>query len=109
MAFDRITVGRHAIKIAKHLDARVIAVTSNPKKEHFIRSAGADEVLICPDLKFVRAVKSLTDSAGADAVIEVVGAKTLVESMHAVRNGGRLVVLGNVEGEAATSGRRILF
>lgn len=95
-------VGRHAIKIAKHLDARVIAVTSNPKKEHFIRVAGADETLVCPDLNFARSVKSLTDSAGADAVIEVVGATTLVESMRAVRNGGRVVVLGNVEGEAAT-------
>jgi acryloyl-coenzyme A reductase len=94
-------VGRHAIKIAKHLDVRVIAVTSNPKKEHFIRSAGADEVLVSPDLKFARAVKSLTDSAGSDVVIEVVGATTLVESMRAVRNGGRVVVLGNVEGEAA--------
>ncbi len=35
----------------------------------------------------------------ADLVVDVVGAPTLRESLHAVRPGGRVVVLGNVEGK----------
>lgn len=95
-------VGLHAIKVAKHLNARVIAITSDPKKEPLVEAAGADDVLASPDMKFARAVKSLTNSVGADVTIEVVGATTLVESIRAVRNGGKVVVLGNVEGKAAT-------
>jgi 2-desacetyl-2-hydroxyethyl bacteriochlorophyllide A dehydrogenase len=92
-------VGMHAVKIAKHLGARVIAVTSSPGKRPVLESVGADEVLIAPDLQFRSEVKSLTDGRGADVVIETVGAPTLNESIRAVRNGGRIVVLGNVEGK----------
>jgi acryloyl-coenzyme A reductase len=93
-------VGIHAVKIAKHLGTRVIAVTSSPGKRSILESVGADEVLIAPDLRFRSEVKSLTDGRGADVVIEIVGASTLNESIRAVRNGGRIVVLGNVDGRS---------
>lgn len=92
-------VGMHAVKIARHLGVRVIAVTSSSAKRSMLEAIGADDVLVSPDLQFRREVKSLTDGRGADAVIEIVGASTLNESIRAVRNGGRIVVLGNVEGK----------
>jgi D-arabinose 1-dehydrogenase-like Zn-dependent alcohol dehydrogenase len=94
-------IGLHAVPLARMLDARVIAVTSRPEQVTVLTEHGADEVIVAPDLAFARQVKELTDGVGADAVIEVVGAPTLGQSLHAVRTGGRVVVLGNVEGGLA--------
>ncbi|GAB3673751.1 alcohol dehydrogenase catalytic domain-containing protein [Salinisphaera aquimarina] len=91
-------VGIHALRLARLLGARVIAVTSRESSRAGLEAAGADEVVVAPDLEFARAVKKLTAGRGADAVIEIVGARTLSASIHAVRNGGRVVMLGNVEG-----------
>lgn len=92
-------VGVHAIKVAKHLGARVIAISSSPAKQPLLKAAGADEILVSPDLDFRRDVKSLTDGKGAHVAIEIVGAATLNESIRSIRNGGRIVVVGNVEGK----------
>ncbi len=94
-------VGIHALRLAKHLGARVIAVTSSESKRDGLVAAGADEVVIAGDLDFARDIKRLTGGRGADAVVEIVGARTLGASIHAVRNGGRVVMLGNVEGQPA--------
>jgi NADPH:quinone reductase-like Zn-dependent oxidoreductase len=94
-------VGIHALKLAKLLGAQVIGVTSSPSKELAIRNAGADEVVVSPDLKFARRIKTITGGRGVDAVIDVVGGPTLQQSMHAVRDGGRVVIVGNVEGGTA--------
>lgn len=92
-------VGLHAIKVAKHLGARVIAISSSPAKRPLLEAVGADEVLVSADLDFRRDVKSLTEGKGAHAAIEIVGAATLNESIRSVRNGGRIVIVGNVEGK----------
>lgn len=94
-------VGLHAIKLAKHFGARVIAVTSSASKEDMLRKAGADEMIASSDLSFAREVKALTGSRGADVVVEIVGAKMLDQSIRAARQGGTVVVLGNVEGGTA--------
>lgn len=87
-------VGIHAIQLARHLGARVVAVTSSASKVEALKAWGADTVIHAPKLEFARAVK---DSVGsADIALEVVGSATLDESLHALKSGGRLVVLGNV-------------
>lgn len=91
-------VGIHALRLAKRLGARVIAITTGAHRRAGLEAAGADAVIVAPELDFAREVKRLTDGRGADAVIEIVGARTLGASIHAVRSGGRVVMLGNVEG-----------
>ena len=59
---------------------------------------GAHDVIVSPERRFAREVRTLTGRQ-ADLVLEIVGAATLRESLHAVRPGGRVVVLGNVEGQ----------
>lgn len=93
-------VGVHAIKVANHLGARIIAVSSSSAKQPLLEAAGADEALVSPDLNFRRDVKSLTDGKGAHVAIEIVGAATRNESIRSIRNGGRVVVVGNVEGRS---------
>ncbi len=91
-------VGLHTVQVAKMLGARVIAVTSSDAHLAAIEEAGADEVIVSPQRRFANAVKALGAGTGADVVIEVVGAPTLNESIHALAPGGRLVVVGNVTG-----------
>jgi acryloyl-coenzyme A reductase len=94
-------IGQHTIPLARLLGARVIAVTTRAEQADGLRERGADEVLVSPELRFARDVKRLTGGIGADAVIEIVGSRTLPQSLHAVRTGGRVVVLGNVDAGVA--------
>lgn len=92
-------IGLHAIAVVKHFGARVIAITSRPEQADMLREHGADEVVADPDLQFARRVKELTGGVGADLVLEVAGDPTLAQSLHSVRAGGRVVVIGNVSGK----------
>ncbi len=91
-------VGLHAIEIARMLGGHVVGVVSSPEKAEHVRKAGAHDVIVSPQRTFARELKGLLGGP-ADLVIDVVGTPTLRESLHAVRPGGRVVVLGNVEGK----------
>lgn len=90
-------VGLHAIQIAASLGARVVAVTSSESGASAARDAGAHNALVVPDRRYAKPLKAEL-GLKADVVIDIVGAPTLRESLHAVRPGGRVVVVGNVEG-----------
>lgn len=92
-------LGLHSIEVVKHAGARVIAITTRASQEDALRERGADEVIVAPDLEFARRVKELTGGIGADLVLEIAGDPTLAQSLHAVRTGGRVVLIGNVSGQ----------
>jgi 2-desacetyl-2-hydroxyethyl bacteriochlorophyllide A dehydrogenase len=94
-------VGLHAVQVAHLLGAHVTGVVSSEDKRDVVVAAGADDVIVAPDRSFARAFKA-GHRRGADVVIDVVGAPTLVESIHAVAEGGTVVVVGNVEGQSVT-------
>ncbi|MDP9459137.1 MAG: alcohol dehydrogenase catalytic domain-containing protein [Actinomycetota bacterium] len=91
-------VGVHAVRIARMLGATVVGVVSGEDRAGPIEEAGADHVIVSPSRTFAREVRSRLGRQ-ADLVADVVGAPTLRESLHAVRPGGRVVVVGNVEGK----------
>lgn len=92
-------VGAHSIQLARLLGARVVAVTSSEAKVDRLKQLGADVVIHAPQLQFAKAVKQ---AAGpVDVALEVVGSATLDESLHALKSGGTLVVIGNVVGGRA--------
>jgi len=90
-------VGLHMIQVCKLAGARVIAATSSPRKEHGLYDAGADEVVVSPDLDFSPAVKQLTGGRGVDVAIEITGAFTFDASVRSLAPGGRLVMVGSLE------------
>jgi NADPH:quinone reductase-like Zn-dependent oxidoreductase len=90
-------VGLHAIQLVRHLGGRPIAVTSSEGKAAGLREAGAEEVIVSPDLKFAREVRRRTAGRGADVVLEITGALTFDQSLRSLAPGGRLVVVGNLE------------
>lgn len=90
-------VGIHLVKLARLLGLKTIAITSGAEKADMLRDAGASHVVVAADFNFHEQVRDLTEGEGADAVMEVTGVPTFKSSMRAVRAGGRIVQIGNME------------
>ncbi|HKD65599.1 MAG TPA: zinc-binding dehydrogenase [Candidatus Binataceae bacterium] len=99
-------LGLHAMAIAKARGARVIAIDGVDLRLAQARRFGADEVIDLrqyPDLKARQArVRDLAGARGPDVVLEVAGnPEAFVEAVNLVRNGGRLIEVGNISGGLA--------
>ena len=88
-------VNTASIQIAKYLGAKVIVVGSDARKLELAESIGAD-ILIdrSKDVDWSKAVFLATGKRGVDAVVDNVGA-TFMQSLRALRKGGRLLTVGN--------------
>ena len=89
-------VGTAALQVAKGYGARTIAVVSTEQKADFVRRLGADEAVLVDG--FLGAVKELTDGAGVDVVVDVVGGDLTTDSLRALAPLGRLLVVGFTAG-----------
>jgi NADPH:quinone reductase-like Zn-dependent oxidoreductase len=92
-------VSLFAIQFAKLFGARVIATSSSAAKLERLKALGADDVIDynkTPDWHL--SVLEMTGGIGADAVIEVGGKGTLPKSLQAVRQGGRITLVGLLSG-----------
>jgi NADPH2:quinone reductase len=85
-------VGTAAIQVAKGLGARTIAVVSTEDKERVARDAGADEV-VRVDGSWKDQVKEIS-GGGVDLVVDPVGGDRFTDNLRALREGGRVVVVG---------------
>jgi len=85
-------VGIHAVQVAKALGAKVIAVTSSPNKADVIKKF-SDYVIV--GNKFSEEVRKLVGEV--DLVIDNVGPFTIEESLKALRVGGKVVQIGNLD------------
>lgn len=88
-------VGSMAVQLAKAAGARVLAVEQSEAKADWACKLGADEVLYAEGTDIPAAVRERTDGQGVDCVIDIVGlTETMGAGINALRNGGRLVVVG---------------
>jgi NADPH:quinone reductase-like Zn-dependent oxidoreductase len=87
-----------AIRIAKHLGARVLATSRSESKRQRALEIGADAVFDSAD--FSKPVRQATGD-GVDVVFEHVGPATLDESMRSLAMGGRVVTCGSTSGVKA--------
>lgn len=87
-----------AIRIAKHLGARVFATSRSESKRQKALEIGAEAVFDSAD--FSKPVREAT-GGGVDVVFEHVGPATLAESMRSVVMGGRVVTCGSTSGVRA--------
>jgi NADPH:quinone reductase len=86
-------VGTAALDLAEAFGAQAIAVVSSEEKAEAARAAGADEV-VRSDGDWLSAVRELTDGRGVHVVLDPVGGDRFTDSLRALRQGGRLVVIG---------------
>ena len=89
-------LGLHQIQVVKSVNAHAIAVTSSEEKAEIVRQAGADEVIVSPDLKFSGEVWRRTGKQGVDVVLENVVTDTFGESLRSTAQNAMVVVLGNI-------------
>jgi NADPH:quinone reductase-like Zn-dependent oxidoreductase len=85
-------LGQAAINIAAEMGVRVIATTRSAKRRQALQALGANEVLLeSPELS--KRVRELNPK-GIDAVLDVIGNSTVLDSLAMARRGGRVCVVG---------------
>ena len=94
-------IGSFAIQIAHRLGARVVTTAGTADKLAACAALGADVTVNYREDDFVAAVREATDGAGADVVLDNMGAKYLDRNIDALAVQGRLVIIGMQGGTRA--------
>lgn len=102
-------VNTASIQIAKLFGAQVVVIGSNAKKLEMAEFLGAD-VLIdrSNEEDWSKAVFVATNKRGVDVVVDNVGT-TFMQSLRALRKGGRLLTVGNSGGPKFEIDNRYMF
>jgi NADPH2:quinone reductase len=87
-------VGTHAIQVAWALGARVAVTAGSPAKLELCRELGAEITIAYHDEDFVARVREATDGAGADVILDIMGAAYLDRNLDALASDGQLIVIG---------------
>jgi NADPH:quinone reductase-like Zn-dependent oxidoreductase len=102
-------VGMAALQIAVLLGARAIATSGSDGKLATAVRLGAALAVNHTSADVVAEVRRETGGRGAHVVVDCVGEATWVNSLRALRRGGRLVVCGATTGPAVSLDLRRLF
>lgn len=86
------SVGMSALTLAKEAGTRVIATTRNPAKAEALQAAGADQVLI--DSGTLEPEARRIAPGGVQALLEMIGAATLRDSLQCLAPKGTLCYMG---------------
>ncbi|MBI3896975.1 MAG: zinc-binding dehydrogenase [Gammaproteobacteria bacterium] len=89
-------LGQAALNIARHHGVRVIAGTRSPDKLPTLKALGAECVLL-ESADLARDVRQHY-SQGVDAVLDIIGNSTVLNSLAAVRRHGRVCLAGFLGG-----------
>src|SRR6185437_3461646 len=94
-------IGTHAIQVARALGARVAVTAGSAAKLEACRELGAEILINYREQDFVEEVRAATGGAGADVVLDVIGARYLARNLAVLATNGRLVVIGLQGGSKA--------
>ncbi|MFJ4271843.1 NAD(P)H-quinone oxidoreductase [Streptomyces coelicoflavus] len=87
-------IGTMAIQLAKAVGARVAVTAGTKEKLERCAELGADVLINYREQDFVVEVKDATDGAGADVILDNMGAKYLDRNVQALAVNGRLAIIG---------------
>jgi putative PIG3 family NAD(P)H quinone oxidoreductase len=94
-------IGTIAIQLGKALGARVACTAGSPEKLARCRELGADIAVNYREEDFVAALREATDGAGAEVILDIMGASYLERNLAALARYGRLVIIGRQGGSRA--------
>ncbi|MGW7423351.1 NAD(P)H-quinone oxidoreductase [Streptomyces sp. NPDC054813] len=95
-------IGTMAIQLGKSIGAKVAVTAGTKEKLDFCAELGADILVNYRDQDFVTEVRQATDGAGADVILDNMGASYLDRNVRALAVNGRLAIIGmqgGVQGE----------
>lgn len=87
-------IGTMAIQLAREVGARVAVTAGSSAKLEACRALGAEVLVNYREQDFVEEVRAATGGAGADVILDNMGAKYLARNIDALAVNGRLVVIG---------------
>ncbi|MFJ9644350.1 NAD(P)H-quinone oxidoreductase [Streptomyces sp. NPDC101206] len=87
-------IGTMAIQLAKAVGATVAVTAGGPEKLARCKELGADVLIDYREQDFVAEVRAATGGAGADVILDIIGAKYLARNVDALAVNGRLAVIG---------------
>ena len=94
-------IGTMAIQLGKAFGARVACTAGSAQKLARCRELGADIAINYREEDFVAALHDATGGAGADVVLDIMGASYLARNLAALATDGRLVIIGRQGGSRA--------
>ncbi|TRV76479.1 NAD(P)H-quinone oxidoreductase [Streptomyces sp. 130] len=87
-------IGTMAIQLAKAVGARVAVTAGSPDKLARCAELGADILINYREQDFVEEIREATAGAGADVILDNMGAKYLDRNVQALAVNGRLAIIG---------------
>ncbi|MFF4505544.1 NAD(P)H-quinone oxidoreductase [Streptomyces sp. NPDC001401] len=87
-------IGTMAIQLAKAVGAKVAVTAGTKEKLERCAELGADILINYREQDFVAEVKKATDGAGADVILDNMGAKYLDRNVQTLAVNGRLAIIG---------------
>ncbi|WP_099024126.1 NAD(P)H-quinone oxidoreductase [Mycolicibacterium palauense] len=87
-------IGTHGIQVARELGATVAVTAGSAAKLELCRELGAHIAINYRDEDFVARIREETGGAGADVILDIMGAAYLDRNLDALAPDGRLVVIG---------------
>ena len=87
-------IGTMAIQLAKAVGAKVAVTAGTKEKLERCAELGADILINYREQDFVAEVKKATDGAGADVILDNMGAKYLDRNIQTLAVNGRLAIIG---------------
>jgi putative PIG3 family NAD(P)H quinone oxidoreductase len=93
-------MGSFAVQLARELGARVLAAGRDRDRLEQLRSLGVQEICI-EGSDLTQQVREATGGRGVDLVFDLVGGAAINAHLGALRDGGRLVLIGLVGGRGA--------
>lgn len=87
-------IGTMAIQLAKAVGAKVAVTAGTKEKLDQCAELGADILINYREQDFVAELKQATDGAGADVILDNMGAKYLDRNVQALAVNGRLAIIG---------------
>ena len=94
-------VGTHAIQVARALGSTVAVTAGSATKLDLCRELGAEITIAYRDEDFVERVGAETAGAGADVILDIMGAAYLDRNVDALAIDGQLIVIGMQGGTKA--------
>lgn len=87
-------IGTHAIQVARELGARIAVTAGSTAKLTACGELGAEVLIGYRDEDFVQRVREATGGAGADLILDIMGASYLDRNLSALATDGQLVIIG---------------